>query len=577
MVGVSSEKKIVFAIIILYVCFSLFNYSLIDEDAFIFFRCVEDVISGYGYSFNPGEKIEACSSLTWFFLLCLFRALDFNLLTTSKILGIVCGCLSIFLIFKITKKFTDKLPWTILPAFLTIVHPSFILRNQMGLETALYTLVLLWLIFICLEKKLFKYWPLVSLLLVVTRPEGIFLLLGILPVFYIYKEKRGEIILQAIGFFLVLFLIMIARFFYFHDFVPSPFYTKIYPQKLIVGLHYLHSFFKLNYIYYFLIPVVFATFTQSWNKKRIILLWFIIVFFAWVALAGADYKPLFRHCLPVIPLIYIYSITVIEESIGDIYLRKKMIAGSYVLCFSLATFLFSTSHTLFSFPFKVAAPNPITYNLKTFMKIPHEYFELLIGRMSKPEKFNHINYSKGILLGEFIKRNYFKGTTLVYDQMGQAPYTAGIDYFFIDSWGLVDKQIGHFCFRIRSKNSPILRFYDTVSANIIRKFFPETEFFNTKGEVLDYIFSYNPDIIMITTIVLYQTDRMPYCLLTDKRLRDNYQLKYSMRKNRILLFEKRGLNKKPLSIPETLPVSRGSEILTGVKNKLLLKLLKNKG
>ena len=82
---VSSEKQIVLATIVLYICCSLFNYSIIDEDAFIYFRCVENAINGYGYSFNPGEKIEACSSLSWFFLLYLSRVLGCNLLTFSKI------------------------------------------------------------------------------------------------------------------------------------------------------------------------------------------------------------------------------------------------------------------------------------------------------------------------------------------------------------------------------------------------------------------------------------------------------------------------------------------------------------
>lgn len=568
MIRVSSEKKIVITIIALYVCFSTFNYSIIDEDAFIYFRCVENAINGYGYSFNPGEKIEACSSLTWFFLLCLFGAFDFNVLLTSKITGIICGCLSIFLIFKITKKFTDKLLWIILPALLSILNPSFILRNQMGLETALYTLVFIWLTFTYLERSSLTHWLLVSLLLVTTRPEGIFLLLGVLPIYYFYRENRREIIFQSIVFFSVLFLIIAARIFYFHDFLPSPFYTKVYPKKLLLGLHYLHSFFKLNYIYYFLIPVVFATIKQGWNKKRIILLWFIIVFLAWVVLAGADDKPFFRNCLPVIPLIYIYCITVIEESIGHICLRKKMIVSSYFFSFGIATLLFSTSHELFTFPFKVTITNPITNNLKTFIKNPRWYLELSLSRMTNPAKFNHINYSKQILIGEFIRRNYSKETTLVYEQMGQAPYTAGIDYFFIDSWGLTDKKIGHFCFRIKSENSKILKLYDSILMNTIKSFSPETEFLNSKQEVLDYIFNCDPDVIIITTILLYEKDRIPYNLIMDKRLRDNYQLKYSISRNWNLIFEKKGLIKKPLSIPEGLPLMRDTEVLNGVKNEI---------
>lgn len=45
-----------------YAGLSFFMSSIIDEDAFIYFRCAENILQGNGYVFNPGgEHIEACS------------------------------------------------------------------------------------------------------------------------------------------------------------------------------------------------------------------------------------------------------------------------------------------------------------------------------------------------------------------------------------------------------------------------------------------------------------------------------------------------------------------------------------
>ena len=90
--GVKIQKTGLTTIVIIvffYFLFSLLNYSYIAEDAFIYFRFAENLVAGYGYVFNPGERVEGCSSVTWLFLLTFFRSLGFNILTISKILGIL--------------------------------------------------------------------------------------------------------------------------------------------------------------------------------------------------------------------------------------------------------------------------------------------------------------------------------------------------------------------------------------------------------------------------------------------------------------------------------------------------------
>ena len=381
-------KKTGFTTIIIiacfYIVFSLLNYSHINEDAFIYFRFVENLVHGHGYVFNPGERIEGCSSVTWLFLLTLFRILGFNILTTSKILGILFGSISLFIIFQITKHFTDKLPWVILPSLLTAFSLPFFMWNQMGLETSLYTMVFLAVVLICLNNEFFFYWPLIALMLTLTRPEGVFLLLGLIPALYFQKQNK---VLWSILVFSVLFmLVLLTRFIYFHDLLPSPFYVKTFEGKYIAGFQYIHSFFRDHYIYFFGAPLLYILPQKfNWQKKRIIALGFIVVFLVWVILGGSGPMPFYRYLVAGIPLLYVYLITGIEQVIGKFTPIKKVLMGIYITAFCTATLFFAGDSWRGE-----SIKNPITENMQYFINNPRGYLSFCSKRLQNPKEFNYV-------------------------------------------------------------------------------------------------------------------------------------------------------------------------------------------
>jgi hypothetical protein len=522
----------------------------------------------HGYSFNAGNRIEVCSSLTWLYLLILLLKSGFNILVASKILGIVLGCLSLFIIYAITKCFTQQMPWVILPAFLTSASIPFLFWNQMGLETALYTLILLSLILICLKQDRFIYWPVLSLLLVLTRPEGIFLLVGLLPVFYVYRDRRKTIIRSSLLLIVLFLTIIILRLFYFHDFLPSPFYTKIYPGKSLEGFFYIHSFFKSHYMYIFLLPFLYMVWKKwNWEKGRTFVFGFMVSYLLWVVWGGSEgiFKPFFRHLVPVIPVIYIYTITGIEKIFESSKTVKRAVAMA-ILLLGFITLLLPRSHT----PSYELMPNPIISNIKCFFNDAGSYWQLFRNRLQDPAKFNQASegINQQILLGEFIKGNYINGSTLLYDQMGQTPYQAGIEYLFIDSWGLTDKVIGRYYFHERVAESRALRLYERISSYIIKKLFPEEEFIYTKDAILDYIFRQNSDVMFIFSITCYLRDYLPHWIIMDSRFKNSYHPAYFI--HGTLVFEKNGLKKNPLYIPDGLSVVFNRDIYKALNDDPLI-------
>ena len=292
--------KIIFCIILVYCCFSIFNTPSLEEDSYIYFRFAENIASGNGYVFNQaGERIEGCSSITWLFLLVCFKLLGCNVLATAQLLGIFLGSCSLFVIYKISCCFIQLPRWRLLPVLLTAFSVPFLLRNQMGLEDPLYSFVFLSLVLVCLHEKSFKYWPAVFFILVITRPEGMFMAPALLPVFYLHRNRRREIT-RGIALVVLLFVLLFSlRIFYFHDFLPSPFYHKVVPDKWKYGLIYAGGFLKDYYVYFFFLPLMLFVFKKNnWTLQRLIVLAFMSVQCLWIILARRMFFPLLPSFYP---------------------------------------------------------------------------------------------------------------------------------------------------------------------------------------------------------------------------------------------------------------------------------------
>lgn len=545
------ERAFLLLITGLYVGLSIFNCTNLDEDAYIFFRCAENIRDGFGCVFNPGgERIEVCSSILWLFLLACLGELGFAIPVAAKISGIIIGGLCLFIIYKITRLFTRALPWLIVPALLTSFSLPFVMWNQMGLETPLYTLFFLLLVFVCLDRKLFFYWPVSAALLIAARPEGMLIITCLLPFFYAYRGEHRKT-RHSFGIFFVLLCVTIGlRLWYFQDFFPTSFYYKIFPGKYRLGVTYINAFLKDYYFYCLLPPLLYFLVKRlGMQGNKVIVPGLIMVHLLWLIMGGADWKPFFRHFVPVIPLVYIY-LSAGAAQLCTTNLKKNAALGAALL-FGLVSLITPATRTIIG-----TEPNYVIENFKRFVSTPGDYLTFCAARLSQPTTYTDYNKKDlQILVGEFIKRNYYQGTVLVYDQMGRVPYAAGAGYQFIDSNGLADKRIAHAYFSERSNASIVLRLYDKASSAIIKKLFKETTFVYSRDDILNYIFGKKPEVILCCALI-----HMPIFnwLSEDKRFKENYDLKYYM--GGVLFFEHKGLSKKALNVPSGLKVYYVEEI-----------------
>ena len=310
----SSISKVVF----LFITFYLFlKRTWVGEDAFIFFRYVDNLVYGNGLVFNLGERVEGFTAPLWVFTLALLRKVtEFELRPTAIILGLVLSTLSIALLIYFEHQREIFFP---LVVTLMITNSAFRDFATSGFETSL-TYLLLISALICIKRELHFSRPeivgILLSLLVLNRPESA-LILFYVSVLIILKKDLKIIIRFFIPVILFVGGYQIFRMGYFASLLPNTFYAKkggvLYISQ---GFNYLKDF-VLSYPLTFVIYLGLTCYTLVNKKlrdanKHILIISALLM--GYVLYAGGDYM----HGRSLLLAFIVLSVGLID-------------AGSYIL------------------------------------------------------------------------------------------------------------------------------------------------------------------------------------------------------------------------------------------------------
>lgn len=270
----------------------------VGEDAFIFFRYVDNFINGHGLVFNIGERVEGFTAPLWVFLLSVIRLVTgAELRPTAIILGFILSMAA--LAYLLIKDNSDKYVFPL--GFLLIISNSaFRDFATSGFETSLTYLLLI--VFAVYFKKHFLEGNaflvgLVLSLLILNRPES-FLLFAYVAVLYLFK-KRAQFGKYLSAFLLTVVPYQIFRMGYYASLLPNTFYAKkggeLYFSQ---GLKYVSDFFSS----YPITSVILCALTlllivnlfrkripDEYSHARLHLLIMSALLLAYVLYAGGDY------------------------------------------------------------------------------------------------------------------------------------------------------------------------------------------------------------------------------------------------------------------------------------------------
>lgn len=216
-------KKINFAAVIIFgtlITFLTKDFRL--DDALIYYRYIENVLNGNGLVYNIGERFNAISSPLYMYISILFslitREVEITQLVLNGVLVIAAALILADLFYYLQKPYM---------AFVSslIYVTSKIFYMTFGLESNLFVFLSLLCIIFYFKRK-FYLLTVFSVLLILTRGEGLFLVLTLWG--FIYFENRKDI---KLGYIVLGAVILAANhlfnYYYYDSFLPHTLTAKM--------------------------------------------------------------------------------------------------------------------------------------------------------------------------------------------------------------------------------------------------------------------------------------------------------------------------------------------------------------
>lgn len=285
------------------------------DDAYITFRFVRQWVAGNGLVYNIGEQVEGYSNLLWIILLAPLEALKFNLVTASKMLGILFGLLTLIT----TWLFGKRYDYPFFAPLLLVSTGSFIAWTMGGLETVLFSFLVVTSCYVFVkEEEQNKGWysGILFGLLGLTRPEGL-LFAGVAGIFRLGRlvQERKRLLphdwLRLISFLLITIVFFSWRYNYYGYLIPNTVYAKsmgLNPRVFIEGTFYIYDILlALGGLFFLLLPTILALTDPQRDFSVSYLFANVSCYLIFIFISGGDWMPLQRFAVHILPLIYLLS------------------------------------------------------------------------------------------------------------------------------------------------------------------------------------------------------------------------------------------------------------------------------
>lgn len=275
----------------LFIALCTILHPYIPDDAYISFRYAQNLSSGDGLTFNPGERVEGYSNFLWILACALMLKIGLGI-KGCVALGVMFGVLTLWQVWKLNER-------AVLYAALAV---PFAMYAVSGMETALFSFLLV-TIFVYFWKWNWKLFTAAGIGLALCRPEG----LVILPLLCLLSlvMKKGTIdknMAMAAGVFLgVMIVYHFWRVSYFGEWLPAPFVSKCLALPDRWNTNFTMYFQKCNgrfapFGYFYVGLAIMAVASARWKLLALVPL-------AGLYFSTPDWMPAMRYFVPFIPIL----------------------------------------------------------------------------------------------------------------------------------------------------------------------------------------------------------------------------------------------------------------------------------
>ncbi|MBN2490213.1 MAG: hypothetical protein JXQ29_05135 [Planctomycetes bacterium] len=397
------------------------------DDAAITFRYARNLAAGHGLCFNPGERVEGYVHFLWIVLLAATERLTgLEPMRAGPELGRLFGALAVVWTALVAGQLRKRrsAPWLAAAPFLLATNLYFVLWCVAGLETPLFT----WLVLVALHlrgrggRSAIVGAPLALVLACMTRPEGVLVAAGLaLDALLARPRLDRRAVAAALWFLLPGGLYFLWRWHYFGHFLPNVYYAKA-DAPVRAGLYYVWLFL-IREEPRILLPLAARIALLACTLAPALLAWRILtapplraititaaLWLGGVVFEGGDGMGGFRFLVPAVPLFALAAAAAADHWRQTGAAAGRLLAGA-----------------LLAAPLAFNAVNGALYAAQPTTS-PHRTW------------FHQQSYYDD--MARWVQEHVRPGSLLALGDMGYVPY-ATPEMRYIDFLGLVDPVIAH--------------------------------------------------------------------------------------------------------------------------------------
>jgi arabinofuranosyltransferase len=310
-------------------------YNFVTDDAYISFVYSRNFAEHGELSFNLGQPVEGYTNFLWTVILGVLMVGGIPPEISSRVLGTICALATLYVVFRATERaFERATVWSAVPALLLACSAGFACWSSGGLETQLFTL----LVVIAIDgvtaaeadDKAMVRVAIALALAAMTRPEGLLVaaVIGVVRLTNNVIAKRWlarRDLVAAVAFLIVWAPWFAWRWHYYGYPFPNTYYVKadgpwvdpkMAAQMAATGRYYLWTWLTQTELIWALPVVAIGIATVKPRTPRFTLALACallgVVYVVYAAGVGGDFMGLHRFIMPVFACAAVLAVLGVE-------------------------------------------------------------------------------------------------------------------------------------------------------------------------------------------------------------------------------------------------------------------------
>ena len=289
--------------------------SFLTDDVFISVRYAQNLVRGAGLVYNAGERVEGYTNFLWTLLLAPPIAAGWPVIGWIKVMNalwaVAAGLLTVRLASIVARDGGEEASrvWTVLPGAVCLATVPFVLSAAEGLETMMFTALLLLTVSATWEARDDERVPRAALALValgLTRPDGWAYLPGLVLAAFLRRRSPAWILRAVLVAVAGLAAHEIFRLAYYGDLVPNTLRAKSAGTAFLLdrGWSQLRQFAGVTGGWAWLLALVPLAFARA-RAGAAALLVAVVLRLAFHVWSGGPWMGRGRFLAPILPILLV--------------------------------------------------------------------------------------------------------------------------------------------------------------------------------------------------------------------------------------------------------------------------------